>query len=171
MKLSIRKATGRDALLIADISRQSFYDTFAADNTKEDMKLFLSQQFSRRMLMMEVGKREHTFFLAYADDQIAGYVKLKESPCPAALPAAGALEIARLYSLKAFIGQGVGKLLMETSIGHARELGKEAVWLCVWEKNQRAIDFYTAFGFQKFSDTVFQLGNDVQNDWMMWRKA
>lgn len=171
MNLSVRKATSKDAILIADISRQSFYDTFAADNTEEDMELFLSEQFSRRMLMMEVGQPQHIFLLAYADKEVAGYVKLKQSARPAALPAASGLEIARLYSLKAFIGKGVGKLLMEASIAHAKELGKEAVWLCVWEKNQRAIDFYTAFGFQKFGDIAFQLGNDVQNDWMMWRKA
>lgn len=171
MNLTIRKATVKDAVLIADISRKSFYDTFAADNTKEDMELFLAEQFSRGMLMMEVGKRNHTFYLAYADKQIAGYVKLKESASPPGLPAASGLEIARLYSLKEFIGKGVGKLLMETSLAHAREIDKEAVWLCVWEKNHRAIDFYTAFGFQKFGDIQFQLGNDVQNDWMMWRKA
>lgn len=171
MNLTIRKATVKDAVLIADISRKSFYDTFAADNTKEDMELFLAEQFSRGMLMMEVGKRNHTFYLAYADKQIAGYVKLKESASPPGLPAASGLEIARLYSLKEFIGKGMGKLLMETSLAHAREIDKEAVWLCVWEKNRRAIDFYTDFGFQKFGDIQFQLGNDVQNDWMMWRKA
>jgi ribosomal protein S18 acetylase RimI-like enzyme len=39
----------------------------------------------------------------------------------------------------------------------------------VWEHNQRAIDFYTRWGFEKFGDIDFLLGNDLQNDWMMQR--
>ena len=37
----------------------------------------------------------------------------------------------------------------------------------MWEKNQRAIDFYKAFGFEKFDETRFLLGKDIQNDWLM----
>ena len=35
------------------------------------------------------------------------------------------------------------------------------------EKNQRAIDFYTQWGFEKFGEQEFILGDDVQTDWLM----
>jgi hypothetical protein len=63
MSFSIREATIDDAVLIADISHQTFYDSFAADNTKEDMDKFLHEQFTRGKLMLEVGARDNTFFL------------------------------------------------------------------------------------------------------------
>ena len=44
-------AAKKDAELIADISRQTFYDTFAEHNTKEDMDKFMSEQFTRGRLM------------------------------------------------------------------------------------------------------------------------
>nr|WP_315824340.1 hypothetical protein [Paraflavitalea speifideiaquila] len=37
----------------------------------------------------------------------------------------------------------------------------------VWEYNHRAIAFYTKWGFQKFSQHLFVVGNDPQTDWMM----
>jgi ribosomal protein S18 acetylase RimI-like enzyme len=171
MNFLIREATANDAVLIADISRQSFYDTFAADNSTEDMDKFLSEQFTRGKLMLEVGRREYEFYLLYIDNLVAGYVKLRFGNPPTTLPTGSALEIARLYCMKEFIGKGVGKALMQKSIDRAKEKNMEAVWLGVWERNQRAIDFYTSFGFEKFGETDFLLGNDLQLDWLMWRRV
>ena len=77
------------------------------------------------------------------------------------------LEIARLYVLKDFIGQKVGAALMKECISIAKGKGKQSIWLGVWEKNQRAIDFYSRWGFEKFSECDFLLGDDMQKDWLM----
>jgi len=166
MNLSIRYATTYDAALIADMSRQTFSDTFGPDNTKEDMDKFLSEQFTKGALMMEVGLTEHTFLLAYADEEPAGYAKIRDNKKPLEIKGS-AIEIARLYATKKFIGKGVGRFLMQACIDEARKKEKETIWLCVWEKNKRAIDFYTAWDFQKFGECDFVLGDDVQRDWMM----
>jgi len=170
MSLVIREATIEDAWLIANISHQTFYETFAAENTAEDMEKFLNHQFSKGKLMMEVGAPENIFLLAFEGDKVAGYVKLRNGKPPFALGPVKALEIARLYAMTDMIGKGVGSLMMQKSIDIARELEKEVVWLGVWEKNQRAIEFYTRWGFEKFADTEFLLGDDLQNDWLMMRK-
>ena len=167
MNFSLRYATKRDAELIADISRQTFYETFAADNTKEDMDKFLREQFTKGRLMMEVGSPENIFLLAYNGDEVAGYVKIRESKAPASLGNNKAMEIARIYAMQNMTGKGVGKTLMQASINLANERSKEVLWLGVWEKNQRAIDFYTKWGFEKFDETIFLLGNDMQRDWLM----
>jgi ribosomal protein S18 acetylase RimI-like enzyme len=169
MNFSIREATVQDAALVADLSRQTFYDTFAEHNTAADMQLFLDQQFTRGRLMLEVGRKGNTFLLAYQGAKVAGYAKLRETHTPAALAGIPSLEIARLYATQEFIGKGVGNLLMQASIDLGRQSGKKVVWLCVWEKNERAIRFYQRWGFAKFGDIDFVLGQDVQNDWMMKR--
>lgn len=171
MNFTIRYATRKDAILVADLSRQTFYETFAAQNTREDMDKFMDQQFTRGRLIMEVGARENTFLLAYAGQEVAGYVKLRDGKRPKDLGHQPALEIARLYCVDSFIGKGVGKLLMQQSIDIAREREKKLVWLGVWERNQRAIDFYSRWGFVKFAETEFLLGNDLQTDWLMKREV
>jgi ribosomal protein S18 acetylase RimI-like enzyme len=167
MDVVIRYATKEDAVLVADLSRQTFYDTFKNDNTEEDMTIFLNQQFTRGRLMLEVGSRENIFLLAYIEDEGAGYVKLREGKQPKELVKRSALEIARLYCTAAFIGKGIGKVLMQKTIAIAKEKSKEVVWLGVWEKNRRAIDFYASWGFEKFGEQDFLLGKDLQNDWLM----
>jgi ribosomal protein S18 acetylase RimI-like enzyme len=170
MGLIIRHATRDDARLIADISHQTFFETFAPSNTKEDMDKFLKEQFTKGRLMMEVGMPGNIFLLAYQEEEVAGYVKLRDGQTPSSLGKTPALEIARLYAMTEMIGKGVGSLLMQTSIDIARQKGKQVVWLGVWEKNRRAIDFYTKWGFEKFDETDFLLGNDLQRDWLMMKK-
>jgi ribosomal protein S18 acetylase RimI-like enzyme len=170
MTLVIREATVADARLIADISHQTFYETFAAYNSKSNMEKFLTQQFTKGKLIIEVGAKENIFLLAYDDNEIAGYVKLRDERLPPALGKVNALEIARIYALKNKIGKGIGSVLMQSCIDLATKMNKEWVWLGVWEKNQRAIEFYTKWGFEKFDETDFLLGDDVQRDWLMKRR-
>jgi ribosomal protein S18 acetylase RimI-like enzyme len=165
--ITIRIATNKDAELIADMSRQTFYDSFAAFNTKEDMDIFLAKTFSKEILMAEVGAENNIFLLAYHGDEPVGYARMRENNIPPSLGINKAMEIARIYAVKSAIGKGVGKALMQECMDIAKEKGHHTVWLGVWEHNQRAIDFYKRWGFEKFSDHDFVLGNDVQNDWLM----
>lgn len=166
-EITIRAATKKDAELIADISRQTFYETFAAHNTKQDMDKFMSIQFAKEKLIAELSDPENIFFLAFGEDQVAGYLKLRDGQNPEQLQDFAAIEIVRIYSVTSMIGKGVGKLLMQTSIDEAIKRNKEVLWLGVWEKNQRAIEFYTKWGFEKFGEHDFILGNDIQTDWLM----
>lgn len=170
MKIVIREATVQDAKLIADISHQTFYETFAAQNEAADMQLFLNEQFTKGKLMLEVGQPEHRFLLACSGPEVVGYVKLRQGNAPQSLGTKNSLEVARLYVINRMIGKGVGKLLMQASLRFAKELKKEMVWLGVWEKNERAIDFYTKWGFEKFDETDFLLGTDLQRDWLMKKR-
>ena len=165
--LFLRYATKEDAELIADISRQAFYDTFAADNTEADMKKFMDEQFTKGRLMLEVGDGENIFILAYYSNEVAGYLKLREGKKLKELDNANSFEIARLYALKQFIGKGIGRLLMQAALNIAEEKKKEVIWLGVWERNERAIKFYSSWGFEKFGEWNFLLGDDMQRDWLM----
>ena len=165
--ITIRFATTADAELIADMSRQTFYDTFAASNTKEDMDKFMNEVFTHEALIKEVERNTDTFLLAYDEEEAVGYVRMRESESPRSFAGASALEIARIYATYNAIGKGVGKALMNACIEIAIARGKKIIWLGVWEQNQRAIDFYTKWGFEKFDTHVFMLGNDKQTDWLM----
>jgi ribosomal protein S18 acetylase RimI-like enzyme len=170
-RISIRVAGKEDALLIATLSRRTFYDTFAEYNTAENMDLFLDVQFTHEQLMEEVGAPRNTFLLAYLDDSPAGYARLYDgSELPRELAGTSAIEISRIYCDLPAIGKGVGKALMDACLDIGRQKGKEWIWLCVWEHNRRAIDFYSKIGFTQFGQHIFILGQDLQNDWQMKKK-
>ena len=165
--LRIRFATEKDAELIADLSRQTFFDSFAEHNSKENMDKFMTEQFTRQKLINEVAQPWHIFFLAFRDEQPVGYVKMRDASVPLHLVSQPCIEIARIYSVQQTIGKGVGKMLMQTCHKIANQKNKKVLWLGVWEKNQRAIDFYTKWGFEKFGEQNFVLGDDIQTDWLM----
>jgi diamine N-acetyltransferase len=59
---------------------------------------------------------------------------------------------------------------MDVCLAEARSRGGDVVWLGVWEKNDRAIQFYQRKGFTVAGITTFQLGADLQHDLLMQRK-
>ncbi|MEJ7740757.1 MAG: GNAT family N-acetyltransferase [Chitinophagaceae bacterium] len=169
-QITLRLATTRDAETIAAISRKTFYDTFAEFNTAEDIRIFLNEQFTKESLIKEVGVRYNTFFLAYQGHDVAGYVKLRDHLIPRELKGEQAMEIARIYATHEMIGKGVGKKLMQHSIEVSKQRNKQVIWLAVWEKNERAMEFYTKWGFEIFSKQIFILGTDLQKDWLMKKR-
>lgn len=166
MIFTVRRATPADAGLIADISRQTFYDTFAASNTEADMQKFMDGPFRHDVLKQEAEQPQFIFLLVYAADKLAGYAKLAEGDNPKGVEG-NAIEICRIYNTKEFIGKGVGAFLMNYILDLCRSMGKDQVWLGVWEHNERAKQFYAKFGFTQFGTHDFVLGDDVQTDWLM----
>ena len=167
--LQIRRAEATDASLIADLSRQTFLETFAAQNSKDNMEKFMREQFSREKLMAEVMDQTNDFYIAWEEQEPAGYLKLRKGEPIPELGDSPAIEIARIYVSSRHIGKGVGQQLMQKAIDNAIEERIPIIWLGVWEKNERAIQFYTRWGFKKFSTHVFMLGDDPQTDWLMYR--
>ena len=166
----IRFATGEDAELIADLSRKTFYETFGYVNTKQDMDKFMNEQFTREKLIKEVQEPGNTFLLAFDGDVPVGYVRMREGKKFPEFGDKDSLEIARIYAVNTYLGTGVGQQLMRQCIFFAKQFKKEIIWLGVWKKNPRAIAFYTKWGFEKFSEQDFLLGNDLQKDWLLMKK-
>jgi ribosomal protein S18 acetylase RimI-like enzyme len=169
MEFTIRFATAEDAELIADLSRKTFYETFGYVNTKENMDKFMNEQFTREKLIAEVSEPENIFLLAFDGEVPVGYVKMREGEKRPEFENKDAIEVVRIYSINTYLGTGVGKQLMRQCIFLAKEMKKEIIWLGVWEKKPRAIAFYSKWGFEKFAEHDFILGDDVQHDWLMMK--
>jgi len=169
-EIIVRAASSKDGELIAEMSRQTFHDSFASQNTKDDMDKFMNEQFSREKLIKEVEEPGSLFFLAWIEGQPVGYMRMRDGERYPEFGNFSSIEIARIYAVQAAIGKGVGSALIKMCLEVAKERERELIWLGVWEHNQRAINFYKKWGFEKFGDHEFVLGNDVQSDWLMKKK-
>ena len=74
------------------------------------------------------------------------------------------IELHRFYVDRSAHGTGVAQALMSAVREAAREFGGRHIWLGVWERNPRAIAFYTKVGFVDVGSTVFYVGPDRQTD-------
>lgn len=165
--IQVSKATPNDADQLQKISIQTFYETFSAVNTKENMAEYLEEAFSFEKLTTELSDINSEFYFAKLDNNVIGYLKLNFKQSQTVLHDDNALEIERIYVLKDFHGKSVGQLLYNKAIQIANRKGADYVWLGVWEENFRAINFYKKNGFVEYDKHLFKLGNDEQTDIMM----
>ena len=164
---NIVSVTLNDVDQLQQIGRQTFLETFSAENTEENINTYLKEGFSLEKLTDELNDKNAEFYFAELDSKIIGYLKLNFGPSQTELKDDKALEIERIYVLKEFHGNKVGQLLYEKAIEIARQSNADYVWLGVWEQNLRAINFYKKNGFVEFDKHIFKLGNDEQIDIMM----
>ncbi len=165
--IEIKKITINDIEQLQKIGRQTFYETFSAENTEENMEKYLKDRFSIEKLTSELRDNNTEFYFASLDNKVIGYLKLNFEQSQTEPQDDKAVEIERIYVLKDFHGKNVGQLLFDKAIQIATQKSADYVWLGVWEENSRAINFYKKNGFVEFDKHIFKLGNDEQTDIMM----
>ena len=156
--MRIVQVTLSELSLLQEISKNTFEETFAAFNSKEDMTHYFEHKLSLDQLTLELQSPASSFYFIYAEEELSGYMKLNISET---------FEIERIYILKKFQGSGVGKTFMNFAFAQAQSRGFNSMWLGVWEHNTKAISFYTSLGFTSYGEHDFLLGSDPQRDSLM----
>lgn len=168
MNLDKLKTVGLDQLAeLQAISRQTFAETFADDNSAADLAEYLDKAYAGEKLTAELADDNSEFLFIEHNQQVAGYLKLNWNEAQTEVQGPDALEVERIYLLADYQRLGLGRQLLEYAFDRAEKLGKTRVWLGVWEHNQKALAFYQKLGFTAFSDHLFQLGEDAQRDILM----
>ena len=168
-KINVRYATATDNALLAELGARTFHDTFAADNTPENMTPYLAASFSPEKQAVELADPSSVFLIAEVEGAAVGFARLKEGQPSAGITGLRPIEIVRMYSRKDWIGHGVGATLMKACFNESKKRGCDTIWLDVWEHNSRAGAFYRKWGFVEVGTQIFQLGDDLQNDLLMQR--
>ena len=165
--MNIEKAAIEDIDLLLELGKTTFAQTFAADNTPENMAAYMNRAFTHEKLKSELENPNSEFYLVRIDEEAIGYLKVNTANAQTEPQPHDTLEIERVYVLKDFYGQGIGLKLLEKAIAIAREKLLKSIWLGAWERNHRALRFYEKNGFQVFDKHVFKMGTDDQTDLMM----
>lgn len=171
METNIRRVTINDVSTLSEMARKTFYDTFTGTCTESDMELFLDQYYNEEQLSKELLDDESFCFFAEVNGTPVAYFSFiedyKNFP---EIKKWKALELKRIYVLKAFHGKGIAQKLMDFILNFAKEKKYEIVWLGVWEHNIRAQRFYEKYGFVNSGYThAFPIGNTAQTDIWFWK--
>ncbi len=167
MEVTVLPANINDAPLLSKLGVITFEDTFSHLNTEENMRLYLSSALTVTTLEEELKDQDNRFFIAYADQVVAGYIKLRTAKKLEQLNNLNALEIERFYLLKQFHGTGIAQTMMKFCISTAQHDKADVLWLGVWKLNPRAIRFYEKLGFKNFGKQVFMMVEEKQWDQLM----
>jgi GNAT superfamily N-acetyltransferase len=165
----IRRGKAGDAALLAELGARTFSETFATDNSPEDMAAYLASAFSHEQQTAELADATSLFLIAETDGVANGYAMLRSGNVLESISGDKPIELVRLYVSQASLGSGVGAALMQASIDEATQRGYKMLWLGVWERNARARTFYRKWNFHEIGTHIFQLGKDPQTDILMQR--
>jgi ribosomal protein S18 acetylase RimI-like enzyme len=153
--------------LLQQIAKQTFVESFAADNTPENMKQYVQDNFSIAKLSAELSEPDSEFYFAMLKNQPVGYLKVNVRAAQTEIYNSRAVELERIYVLKSHQGQKIGQQLFNQALQIAMEARAPFLWLGVWEHNTKAIAFYQKNGFVEFATHPFQLGTETQMDLVM----
>jgi ribosomal protein S18 acetylase RimI-like enzyme len=156
-----------DLKVLEHLSRQTFYESFATNNSEENMQAYLNKAFNSDKLEQELLNPASFFYFALLEGDIVGYMKLNIGSAQTEALDKSAIEIERIYVLSQHQGKKIGQVLFEKALQLAKEKKASYIWLGVWEKNLNAIEFYKKNGFVEFDKHIFNLGDDPQIDIMM----
>ncbi len=168
--VNIRRAGVEDIEIVSRLSKITFDETFKGTCSEDDMKYFLENTFSDSNTLQDLKNEDDLYFIAFVNDVAAGYMRLKEDYTDYPdIPKYNAIELKRIYVLKDFQLQKVGAALMQYAVNFANKKGYEALWLGVWEHNEKAKAFYEKWGFTDTGKThPLPIGNTPQTDnWLI----
>jgi len=169
--LIIRRGQPTDAAMLAELGARTFRDTYAVQNTPENITRYLAANFGPALQAEELADPDMTTLIAEVDGIPAGFAQLSRRAPPPQLPSDAGRFLSRFYLEQVWIGRGVAQPLMAALLDTARRDGASYLWLTVWQENPRAVAFYRKCGFVVAGQTTFVLGDDPQVDWLMAREV
>lgn len=167
MQPRLQECTIDDLSLLTEISRRTFEQAFEKENDAADFETYLKTAFSPTRLGAELNNANTVFYFIVVSSDLVGYLKLNENAAQTDIKLGEAIELERIYIRPPFQGLKIGHWALNEVKKIAFRKQKTFIWLGVWEKNQRAIEFYQRHGFSKFGTHPYYVGKDKQTDWLM----
>src|SRR5262245_15268394 len=105
-QLELQEATATHAAQLAEFGARTFFESFAADNTPEDMQKHLASAWSPDKQLAELRNPDiDTLILADDGGRWLGFAQLRANKVSEGVPREGSIELWRFYVDKPFHGQ------------------------------------------------------------------
>jgi ribosomal protein S18 acetylase RimI-like enzyme len=164
----IRELTPDDLPELLSLAIKIFRDTFTHNNTPEAMEGFIASDYTIDKFTREFYEPGSLYFFVCDDNGKAiAYMRIRKNTEADHLLGSNNIELQRLYVDHSYHGRKIADRLMQLAIDIAKENKHDWIWLGVWEHNPRAQRFYQKWGFERFSEHDFYMGEEKQTDWLM----
>ncbi len=180
--MTYRLVEPEDLYQLVEIACTTFIDSFAEQNEPTAFYAYVEQAFAPEHLQKELQTEGSIFYFVEDDSHIIGYFKINTSKSPSLTDrphfyadfspyqSLEMTELERIYLKKEYQGKGFAAELMAYIEDCVRQQNAHYIWLGVWSLNTKAIRYYEKCGFSTFGEHIFQIGDDAQTDYLMWKK-
>jgi len=165
----IRKADLGDASNLAVLKQQVWIATYAVEGIRTEFSDYVLSSFTIENIRNLILDNNKFIYIAEIDNHLIGCLEIAfNKKCPVETETGP--EIAVLYVLEKYTGMGIGKTLLNRAVSLCEELKFNAVWLTVYHKNERAINFYLKQNFIDAGSAYFEMGGNRYENKIMIRK-
>lgn len=134
---------------IGPLLREIWLDAYHGIQTDEELLTQSHRVHTPELIALEIDDPNTHSVVADLDGRIIGHARSNLSD--------GKVDIFRLYVLREFYGQGIGKALLQEVETYFDP--KYDVWIEVYEENKRAVEFYLSQGYQ-----IIERATEVQTE-------
>lgn len=154
---TIARLHSDDHKLLAEIGKKSLLESHGSSAEESVMEAYVNSNFSLQACKAELDDPENIFHVIYHKGRPAGYSKIIFNAALPGIASPHITKLERLYLLKEFYGLKLGLELFRFNVNLSKQNSQTGMWLTVWSKNHRAINFYNASGFKVMGEGSFKL--------------
>ena len=147
--IKIRSLQQNDCDKIGPLLREIWLDAYHGIQTDEELLTQSHKVHTPELIALEIDAPNTHSIVAVLGNRIIGHARSDLSD--------GKVDICRLYVLREFYGQGIGKALLQEVETYFDP--KYEVWIEVYEENKRAVDFYLSQDYQ-----IVERATEVQTE-------
>ncbi len=164
----IRPARASEAAELSAMMRRTFLAANGHCSTPENLAAHVAAMYSPERQAQEIRDPDTLTLIVEQDGVWAGYAQLRWGTVPPVdVAPQPAVELSRIYLDAAFHGQGIAAPLVSHLLAAARLRGSRSAWLTVWQEAAQAVRFWRKHGFEIVGRSVFHVGDDPKEDWVM----
>lgn len=144
MDILVRKATVRDAYDFAYVICESWKVAYKDIVAPDDLERYTNVEWRENLFKNWMQSDTALFYMAVDGETPCGICAASPSR-DEDMPGFG--EVVAIYTLEAYWGHGVGKLLMDAALTGLKNQGFDCAMLWAFEANGRGRGFYEKYGF------------------------
>lgn len=169
MKIEIRNAEVSDINNLTVLKQQVWISTYATEGLVDEYSSYVLSEYSIENVKRSVENINSITLVAVCNNCLVGCVEILLTPKSPIEKVEPCIEITTLYILERFQNKGIGKKLLNETIKTIEKLNHKKMWLSVYYKNKKAIDFYKRHYFTQIGEIDFHLGKDKYKNYLMIR--
>ena len=123
--MKICRASEIDALILSALASRTFRESHSSRFSLATIEQYVTQTFSLERQEQTLGNPKTLVLLAAEDTILCGYIMLRSDAPSSMVRSDRPVQLAQLYLLHDWIGQGIGSHLMGTALRYARLIGEE----------------------------------------------
>jgi ribosomal protein S18 acetylase RimI-like enzyme len=154
---TIRGAQASDASCLAVLATQVWLHTYATAGISPEIANYTLTQLTPEKYLSVLDDASSHLLVAECGGNLIGFTVVKfGEQCPASSKSCA--ELQTLYVQEHFVGQGVGRMLLQAAEAKAYSQARTPLWLTVNVSNANAIAFYSCQSYTKVGTANFVLG-------------